>query len=316
MRDKPLFITSIIFFILYFFVIIAVFSPLKKLFSPFITMLGLIYMLMPCVNFLKKLKIKPVWATLIVYATLIVAFLFLAMYAIPKIASAVYDVWNIINKYTSGIDEKIFNENILKNNVKNVYDTMLSAVKMFLNMLVGFAAAFYVLSDTERVKKSVAEFIPVALKPSIKVLMDDVKVSLDSFFKGQLIIAFLLFLIDGIFLYVVGIPYSWGLAFIAGVLDIIPYVGATVAFAIVLLITLTSRPSKLILVFIGLLIIQQIENNIITPKISSDTLSLHPSVTVLSLYVGSFGGFWGILLAIPFACVFRKIFVRFIQSLL
>lgn len=316
MKDKSLFITSIIFFIIYVMVLVAVFSPLKQFFAPFVTTAVLIYLLLPAVNFLKKFKIKPIFATLIVYATLVAAVIFGVVYAIPKIADAVIQVWNIVNEYTGDIAKKIFSGEFFSGSAKEIYFTMISAVKVFVNLLVGFAAAFYILSDTETVKKSFDEFIPVKLKPSMRVLSDDVKTSLDSFFKGQLIIAAALFILEGVFLYAIRVPYCWGLAFIAAVFDIIPYVGATVAGGIVLLVTLATSPGKIIVVFIGILVIQQIENNIITPKVSSDTLSLHPSVTVLALYVGSFGGFWGILLAIPLTCIFRKIFERFIQSIL
>lgn len=316
MRDKPLFITSVIFLILYILFLVAVFSPLRNIFSPFITTLVLVYLMLPAVKFLKKFKIKGVIATFIVYFLILAGGLFAVLYAIPKIYGAVTEVGDIIGQYFDITKLKRMEGGLFSGGIRGVYTTIVSATKGVLNVLVGCVAAFYILSDAEGVKKALKEFVPEKLKPAFMVLIDDVKLSFDSFFKGQVLIGGVLFVIVGIFLYALKIPYSWGLAFIMAVLDIVPYAGAFIAMGVIILVTLISAADKVIIVIIGLLIIQQVENNIITPKISSDTLALHPAVTVLALYVGSFGGFWGILLAIPLVCVFRKICQRFIQSII
>lgn len=316
MKDKPLFISSVIFFVLYLLFMIAVFSPLNKIFSPFVTMFALVYFLSPLVNMLKKLKVNPVIATSIVYVFIIGVLIFSVLFAIPKIYDAVLKITEILTDYLSiwGIDE--IRRDMFTGNMGRVYTTVVSVIKTATTFVVGAVAAFYALAGGEGIREALKEFVPLNLKPSFKILMDDVKLSLDSFFKGQFLIAAILFVIDTVFLYVMGIPYALGLGAIAAVLDIIPYVGAFVAMGIIVLVTLVAAPEKAIVVLIGLLVIQQIENNIITPKISSDTLALHPSVTVLALYVGAFGGFWGILLAIPLTCIFRKIAQRFIQSII
>lgn len=314
MKDKPLFITSLIFFGLFAVFITAIFTPLKVVFSPFVTAAAIIYLFLPLVNFLKKLNIKPVLATLIVYIAICALAVFAIWIAIPKIASAVGEVVQILSTYFKSPAIQKYSNSLIRGG-EGVYVRLMSAAKGVFNAFAGCVAAFYVLSDADNIKNALKEFVPEKLKSPFKILLDDVKVSFDAFFKGQIIIAAILFVIDAVFLYALKIPYAIGLAFIAAVLDIIPYAGTFIAIGIITLVTLVSAPGKIIAVLIGLLIIQQIENNIITPKISSDTLSLHPSVTVLVLYVGSLGNFWGILLAIPLSCVFKKICERFIQSI-
>lgn len=316
MRDKPLFITSVVFLLLYVLFLVAIFSPLRNVCSPFITAMVLVYLFLPAVRLLEKFKIKSIIATAVVYFLILAGGLFAVLYAVPKIYGALLEIGDVLKTYFeaykfTGIEGKLFQRGI-----GGVYTTVVSATKGAINVLVSFVAAFYILSDIKNVKAAFSELVPVKLMPAFRVVIDDIKVSLDSFFKGQVLIAAILFVIDGVFLHVMKIPYSWGLAFIAAVFDIVPYAGAFVAIGIIILVTLISAPDKLIVVIIGLLIIQQIENSVITPKISSDTLALHPAVTVLALYVGAFGGFWGILLAIPLASVFRKIFMRFVQSII
>ncbi|MBR5535112.1 MAG: AI-2E family transporter [Clostridia bacterium] len=316
MRDKMLFISSLIFAFLYLLFIAAVFSPLREVCAPFITALILVYLFLPLVKLLEKLGIKSIIATAIVYVIMVSTGVFVLLYAVPKIYSAVLEIGDVLKSYELFSVERVLNGGFLQKGIGGVYTTVISATKGAFNVFVGFVAAFYILSDIKSVKKALAEFVPVRLIPSFRVLIDDVKLCLDSFFKGQVLIASILFVIDAVFLYVMKIPYAIGLAFIAAILDIIPYAGAFIAMGIIILVTLISAPGKIIVIIAGLLIIQQIENHIITPKISSSTLSLHPAVTVLALYVGAYGGFWGILLAVPLACIFKKIFFRFIQSII
>ncbi len=315
MRDKPLFITSLIFLGMFVLFAVTLFSPLRKVFSPFITSAALIYFLSPCVKWAKKHKIKPFAATLIVYVLIVAIMFFSIVFAMPVIKNAIAKIVEIADRY---VDIGIFdamNERLFSESAKNVYDTIVSIVKITLEILVGATASFYVLAD-ENAADKMTELIPNELKKPFRILGDDVKAALDSFFKGQILIAVILFLMMSAFLYFIGIDYALGLGAIAAIFDIVPYIGAIAATAIILLITLATAPKKALAVILGILVIQQIENNIITPKISSNTLALHPSVTVLVLYLGSFGGFWGILLSVPMFCVLKKICFRLIQSIL
>lgn len=316
MRDKPLFISCVISAVIYMVFIIVLFTPLRGVFSPFVTLMVLVYLLAPLVRRLEKWGVKSTAATFIVYALILAAGAFALLYAAPKIYSAVLKIADLLSQYmTDAVGERL-RGTLFSGGMGRIYTTVVSATKGTLNAIVSFVGAFYILCDMKNVKNAFGEFIPQKLVAPLRVIGDDVKSSFDSFFTGQLLIAAILFAIDGVFLYAVKIPYSWGLAFIAAVLDIIPYAGATVAMGIIILVTLISAKERLLVVIIGLLVIQQIENNFITPKISSETLALHPAVTVLALYLGAYGGFWGILLAIPLVCVFKRLFIRFIQAIM
>lgn len=314
MKDKKLFITSIIFFVIYLLFIIAVFSPLKNVFMPFVTALALVYFLHPAIVWLKRFKINPVVSTAAIYVLLIAVIAFAVVFAIPTIYEAVQKIWQLFSKYFGEVNFTI--TDVVSAGAEKAYSTAVGVVRVLTMVFVGAVAAFYILAGKDEIKVGINELIPLELKSSFKVLIDDVKASLDSFFKGQLLIASILFVIDTVFLYMMGIPYAVGLGAIAAILDIIPYAGAFIGIGIILAVTLVSDGGKLIVVFVGLMIIQQIENNIISPKISSDTLSLHPSVTILVLYLGSFGGFWGILLCVPLTSIFWKICRRIIQSIM
>ncbi len=295
--------------------IISVFTPLRIVATPFIATVVFVYFLSPLVKFLEKRRIKRKFAVLFVYLIVVMGVAILLFYCLPIIYENVIKVAELVNVNLNrwGMGE-VFKS--LPVGTEKIFDTAMSAVSVVTAVFVGAVAAFYILLTKDEVKKFFGEFIPIGLKPSLKILFDDVKSTTDAFFKGQIIIAFILFVIVTVFLYVMKIPYALALGAIAGVLDIVPYAGAFIAAALILMVTVITEADKVIIVGIGLLVIQQIENNFITPKISSDTLNLHPAVVILSLYVGAFGGFWGILLAVPLSCIFRKICQRLIQSLI
>ncbi|MGM9551676.1 MAG: AI-2E family transporter [Clostridia bacterium] len=279
-------------------------------FSPFITALILVYLLNPIISFLKNKGLNSKIATVVVSALIILLVASIIIFAFPKVYSAVESIGKILSGFLNYVNIDLFS------NLGIVYSTTVNIIKSVTVFLVGAVAAFYILNDVESIKLSFLEFIPDKLKPSFKVLWDDVKMILDSFFKGQILVAVILCVMDSLFLYTMGVPYALGLGAIAGLLDIIPYAGAFIGIGIILVVTVISVPKNIIKVLIGLLIIQQIENNIITPKISKNTLKLHPAAVVLVLYVGAFGGFWGILLSVPVSCIIKKFFQRFLQSII
>lgn len=315
MKDKPLFTASVIFLFLYILFIVAVFSPLRGFFSPLIIMGAIIYFLNPLVKKLIRLRIKPAFATLFVYVVACIAAAFILSVALPKITGAIIKVADLLIPVLDSAHLQIKSTELLSFGTDKVYSVAVALFKSGAAFVVGATAAFYFLSDTN-VKENTLELIPKKIIPSFKLLGDDLKMCLDSFFKGQILIAAILFAIDCTFLLFVGVENAVGLSAIAALLDIIPYAGAIIGGALIVLATLLTAPEKAVIVLIGLLIIQQIENNVITPKISSDTLKLHPGITVLVLYIGAYGGFWGILLSVPLACMLKKISERFIQSIL
>lgn len=316
MRDKPLLISAVLASVIYLIFLIILFTPLRNVLAPFITSLMLVYLLNPLVKLLEKLKIKSSIAVFLVYMGILCVGAFIVLFALPKIYTAILKIADLLSGYIGGAMRERIEGSIVAGGVGRLYTTVVSATKVTVSTFVGFVAAFYILCDRKGVKNAFKEFIPLKLMAPVRVICDDVKSSFDSFFKGQLLIAVILFVIDAVFLYMMKVPYSLGLAFIAAILDIVPYAGAIIAMGIISIVTLLSAPGKIFVVVIGLLIIQQIENHIITPKVSSENLKLHPAITVLALYLGAYGGFWGILLAIPLVCVFKKLFLRVIQSIL
>ncbi len=313
-RDRKLFIASIVFIVLFLFTMLAVFSPLKKVFLPFVTAAMTCYFLSPLVRLLEKVKIKRKYGSVIVYAVIFSSLAGVIWFFAPKMCAAASEAVEEINKILKDYGIDLFSADSVTKSAEKFYSAGMGAVQTGAALFVGAMSAFYILAD-KNIKNVLYEIIPNELRASFYILADDTKSAFNSFFRGQILVAAILALMEGLFLATLKIPYAWALGVIGGLLDIIPYVGAFTALIISVLVTWASMPKKVLWVIIGFLIIQQIENNVISPKIAGGS-ELHPALVILILYVGSFGGFWGILLAVPLACVLKKTVQRLLESII
>lgn len=136
------------------------------------------------------------------------------------------------------------------------------------------------------------------------------------FISSQLIDSILVGIVVTIAMSIIGVRYSILLGFIIGLFNLIPYFGAIVAVAISILITLvTGGLSQAIVMAVVVIILQQIDANIINPKIIGSSLEISPLLVIFSVTVG--GGYFGVLgmfLAVPAVTVLKLILDEYLDS--
>lgn len=130
------------------------------------------------------------------------------------------------------------------------------------------------------------------------------------FIRGQLLEAFFVGVLSSIALTLVGIDYAPVIGLISGICNMIPYVGpiaGTILAAVMAL--LSGNFMKIIYAVVAMIIVQQIDNNLLAPKIVGDSVGLHAVFTMLAILVGgNVGGLFGMLLAVPLTASFRVLF--------
>ncbi len=143
-----------------------------------------------------------------------------------------------------------------------------------------------------------------------RVVIDQVEHQLGGWVRAELILMFTIGTLTYIGLAALGIKYALPLALLAGLLEILPNIGPTVAAVPAILIAfLSAGPMMAIAVLVLAIIVQQLENNFIVPKIMSDSCDVDPLVTILAILVGlQLGGVLGALLAVPAYIVLRVIY--------
>lgn len=115
---------------------------------------------------------------------------------------------------------------------------------------------------------------------------------------------------------IIGVKYSILLGFMIGLFNIIPYFGAIVAVGLSILITvITGGLSKAFWMALIVIILQQIDSNIINPKIIGDSLEISPLLVIIAVTVGgAYFGVLGMFLAVPVVAVFKIIINDWIEA--
>jgi len=180
-----------------------------------------------------------------------------------------------------------------------------------LNLILIPVLFFYLLKDFNRIKAFLRSHLPVASSARILNYIKGIDRVLGGFFRGQLIVCAIVAVLTFFILFVAGVPYALILGLIAGILNIIPYIGLGVTLIIGVLIGLLS-PNPLVIILKTVIIIeavQIIEGNILSPRIVGDRVGLHPVWVIFAVLVFShFWGILGLLIAVPASAVI-KLFV-------
>lgn len=136
------------------------------------------------------------------------------------------------------------------------------------------------------------------------------------FIRGQLLEAFFVGALSSIALSIVGIDYAIVIGLIAGICNMIPYVGPLVGTILAAVMGLLSgKPIKVVYAIIAMLVVQQIDNNLLAPKIVGNSVGLHAVFTMMAILVGgNIGGLLGMLLAVPVAASIRVLFNKWYEE--
>ena len=136
-----------------------------------------------------------------------------------------------------------------------------------------------------------------------------------NFISGQLIDAVFVGVVTSIAMSILNVKYAVLLGFMIGLFNLIPFFGAIIAVCIAIFITIcTGGISKAIWLAIVVIILQQLDANIINPKIMSDKLKISPILVILSVtLVGSYFGVLGMFLAVPIVTILKLIIEDYID---
>jgi predicted PurR-regulated permease PerM len=188
-------------------------------------------------------------------------------------------------------------------------------VSFLIGLASGFAwlifvliVSFYLLKDLGKLGRSLDKLVPVDYREEVRRLGEEINVIWSTFFRSQLVLCAVIGVVVGVTMRVVGVRNALILGIIAGVLEIIPNIGPTIAAIPAVLIAYFQGSTHLplsngwfALLVIGLyVVIQQLENNILVPRIIGRSLNLHPLVVIIGAIAGArFAGILGMFLAAP-----------------
>jgi len=190
------------------------------------------------------------------------------------------------------------------------------AVNSLVNLVLAIVLSYYFISDIDKIKEGVLSLIPLKYHEEAIKIGRDINLVLARYIRGELTAALILAFLVSLYLSLLQIPYSIIFGLLTGIAEFIPYLGPFFSFLPIVLITLLTRPEKILYVAVGFLVLQQIEGNIITPKVVGKSVNMHPALTifVVTTFARIFGIF-GILIAVPTFSILRVIGKRIIAKI-
>lgn len=227
------------------------------------------------------------------------------------------------------IQEEFGNLNFSLNDIGDLTARIGSSISTFFTIITStfagifttftlFIMSFFLLQDRENLHKKVRWFTKSdATIEKARVFIDDLEVQLGGWVRGELILMLVIGSLTYVGLLALSVPYALPLAILAGALEILPNIGPTIAAvpAIAIAYIATGNPVIAVAVLILNIVIQQLENNVIVPKVMSDNANVSPLVSIVSILIGvKLGGVIGALLAVPLYIVIRSIYTTFFYT--
>ncbi len=204
----------------------------------------------------------------------------------------------------------------------------------FFGLMLGFAMSpiylYYFLKESSGIKAHWHEYVPLRasrFKDEVVETLQEINGYLISFFRGQMLVAFIDGLLVGIALWIFGLPYGLVIGIFMAILGVIPYIGnilCLIPACIIAFLHFGQIDNQNFLgtnpwIYVGavvaiFLVVQQINSLVTAPKIVGDSVGLHPMTVIFSMLFWSLllGGFIGALLAVPLTAAVKVLVRRYV----
>ncbi len=188
-----------------------------------------------------------------------------------------------------------------------------SAARVIFIIAAVLLLAYHWTLDGPRIIQSFLQLIPKSQREDLRELVSAMEAKVGFFIAGQGILCLAIGIMALVAYLLIGLPNALVLALIAGLLEAIPMVGPLLGAIPAAIIAFSLSPIKLIWVIVATLIIQQVENSILVPRVMRKAVGVNPFVSLLAIFTfSSIFGIAGAFMAIPMAAIIQLIFDRFV----
>lgn len=310
-----------------FFFLRYVVYPVRIIFPPLVVATILVYLLNPVVSRMERRGAPRVWGTLVTYLVAFGILGTLLTFTVPVVADQVESFArqgpSLIEEVTANVRElaadlglQIEEAAPAGEGIVDFFGRLVSFTRGLFGVavvfLVGPILAFYFLVDLPKIRRGLRAMIPSRRRAELESVVQKVGRAIGGFFRGQLLVALFVGVASALVLWAVGLPFWAVVGLVAGIFNLIPLIGPFIAAIVAVLIAFTTDSAGGGLLnldpgwplaigsAVALLIVQQIDNHILSPNIVARTVNLHPVTVMLGLLAGgTLLGLWGLLLAVP-----------------
>ena len=342
MKNIGIFSWSLIGLIIIIVLVFYVIYLVRTATTPLLIGIVIAYMLIPLVKLLQK-KMRKIFAVTISYIIFLAIIFIILFFLIPLVIEQFKTFIMQIPYYMQNFSEYLSNLVATNALIKNMQDffqiksdqltseeiskyllgtlnienfnifqgattVTRTAFNIIVNFIIGPLLGFYILKDTEMIHSAFLKIIPLRKRLEVDTILAKINRVFSRYIRGQLIISFIVGVLCTITLLILRIDFAVLLGFMAGLFNLIPFLGPIIGAIPAAFIALFVSPLKALLVVIIFVAIQQLDNYVISPNIMKYQIGLHPGIIILSLIAGgAVFGWIGLLLAVPMVAIIQEV---------
>lgn len=270
-------------------------------------------------------KISSIGIIIAIFVVIIIS-LYLIIPVIIKESSTLGTVLDNIDDYIYKLGEKLnisdmsyfellykqVNEQVnyfLSSFSNNFLDNIIDLFDNIISCAIVPIVTYYFLVDGDLIYNKVLLILPTEKRVIAKKSISNIDKILSRYIISQLFLSAIIGVLTFVMLMIIDVKFAFILALLNGVLNIIPYFGPIIGGVPAVFVALLDSPGKALWTIIGVFIIQQLEGNILSPKITGDSTNMHPIIIIILLLIGEkLGGFAGMILAVPIGVIIKVIY--------
>lgn len=317
----------------------------SRIISPFLLAVPLVYIVKPISLKLTNRKIPTGISILLVYLFFLSSAAAAGVFFVPELAANIRELTEtlpelveeyeqIINGFLSAIKssnwsaqvkDAIFGEierlttvinDLLAKSMEKILGAAVDIARIAVDLTLAMVIAYYVIKDGGKFRDYALFLLPRRFRAGMAGTGKEISRILAGFIQGQLMTALIVGILETMGLMLINMKYPLVLGMIGGLGNVIPYFGPYIGAIPAVAVALTVSPLKAVWTIAVFLVVQQIDNNFISPKMIEGRLGLHPVATIFAVLAGGeFFGIPGMLLAVPALAVMRVIANRIVEAI-
>lgn len=273
------------------------------------------------VDWMSRHHVRRTLGAVIIYlfiAALLVAFIY---WALPLLAGQLQSLASVFPEYLNKLisDVSIFNQKLgadyaqtllgdlsaqLYGATGNIFGTAINIFGGLFSAVVIIVISFYLVVQDKGIKLFLSSVTPEQHRPYVANLAERIQTKLGRWLRGQLIVMLGVGLLVFVGLFSLRVDFALMLAVLAGLLEIVPYIGPFLAGTAAVALAFLQAPVLGVLVLALFLIVHQIEGYILIPQVMKRAVGLNPLVIIISMIIGAkLYGVLGVVVAVPIVAI-------------
>lgn len=255
----------------------------------------------PLVEFVRRnLRLERLFSGLLVYLFLTILAIIFGYLWLPEISRQITLLSSTLPTYFNLLPGGQKLDTLWGKSFEGLLNLAPGLANSLVSALITLVLSFYFLVDKEQIWQTLINFIPAGFHDEAEFVRKTIDKSFAKYLRVQMIFGLMTWLYTLILMSALRLDFTASASFLAGILTVIPVLGAFLAIIPPFLAALLVSPGLALFVLSAVFVLQQIEYNVLGPKIMGDTFKLHPTIVLLTFLIGyKLLGVWGAIFGLP-----------------